>query len=291
MDLNQRILDQLDLRHQPPLDVMGPPRGGGPGSELYPAANTATLTGRDEEIQCLNAFLLDGRPFCWHVLEGPAGTGKIRLAYETLRMHEAVWGGGFLSRDRIWQWDPSCWTPDIPTLLVLDIPPGGETVVSTDSIGSRLEILERRAAEAGVPVRLLVTTRRVEEWFDDLLGGTESVNDTARATAWPTPGPDQRRAKPVTRLGGLSATATSALIQDQVTRAKVEPHLRETILAKIEALTAGDRRPLAVILATRLAVGDESSVGRHSAADLADAVLSTWRPWWSQPCWVVFQGK
>lgn len=119
----------------------------------------------EDAFDQLDRFVLDERPFVWHVLTGSGGTGKSRLALEYAAMH-ATSGQvhiGFLSIESARQFDWSAWKPDGATFIVVDY-----AARESDLVSSIIQSLTGFENEL-VPVRLLLLEREITgSWFNKI---------------------------------------------------------------------------------------------------------------------------
>ena len=126
-------------------------------------SRTVPFAGRVQETANLVAFLSDDRDFCWHLLHGPGGMGKSRLALEFVIHNAGAFTAGFLSADCAKDFDWERWQPVLPTLMVVDYA-GREA----EQVGRMLRGLAKRE-DLECAVRVLLIERSAEgPWYDTI---------------------------------------------------------------------------------------------------------------------------
>ncbi len=104
--------------------------------------------------------------FLWHVLNGPGGTGKSRLAleYAISRREVSEDAIGFLPIDRSQTFNWYDWQPASPTFIIIDY-----AAREVELVGKILRILSMRD-DLAKPVRLLLLEREITgAWFDKII--------------------------------------------------------------------------------------------------------------------------
>lgn len=132
------------------------------------------FVGREHELRTVEAFLEKDEQCSWMILEGPAGAGKSRLAWECCRRFGVQWRAGFFEGEI--QFDFDKWQPDQDTLIVLDYAgnrPGLRDAIIELAIRQhelrhkvRLLLLERDRPEQQEPVSYGFSL----DWVEQLLG-------------------------------------------------------------------------------------------------------------------------
>lgn len=121
------------------------------------SARKLPMLGRDEEFEIGLAFLKEPAGFRWMQVAGIGGQGKSRFALElVLRAKENSWEAGFIHPSDLQAFARSfaTWTPNAPTLIVVDYIIGFEA-----EIGDVLSGLAVRFSD-GPPVRFLIVERQ-----------------------------------------------------------------------------------------------------------------------------------
>ncbi len=216
-------------------------------NRFYYGARVIPLLGRDKEMEILEGFLADKRPFLWCLVTGPGGLGKSRLALELCLRHKIPWRSGFLDQTDDFKF--RTWRPNRPTLMVVDY-----AAARADELGELARSLHERRRELRLPVRLLLLERDKgegkERWFDRFLGiGSSTKLDATEAAQYPAPRKDPLE------LGMLTADDLWVLIKFALHESKRPiPDQTQTLeqLHKIDPL----RRPLfAALFADAIAAG------------------------------------
>jgi len=119
--------------------------------------------GAEEPFQQLDTFRNCPGTFMWHVIQGPGGTGKSRLALEyTLELNnQKKWKAGFLDMDHAETFDWQEWQPDQPNFLIVDY--AGRTA---GVVADMLRVLSMRS-DLSPKVRILLLERNITgAWFN-----------------------------------------------------------------------------------------------------------------------------
>lgn len=119
--------------------------------------------GDPEVMDSLSRFLEDKRPFVWHVIFGPGGTGKSRLALEfaLLQKSQPDEEIGFLSNQQLREFDWQNWKPGKRTTLIVDY-----AARNADVLSDLIQILVHHT-DPQTPVRLLLLERDLRvSWFE-----------------------------------------------------------------------------------------------------------------------------
>ena len=134
---------------------------------------------REESFEQLDRFRKSKGKFLWHVLNGPGGTGKSRLAleYAISRREASSDAIGFLPVDRSQEFDWYTWQPTISTFIVIDY-----AAREVELVAKIIRTLSMRD-DLAKNVRLLLLEREVTgTWFDKIIqrGATErtSIEET-----------------------------------------------------------------------------------------------------------------
>ena len=119
--------------------------------------------GAEEPFKQLNCFIKEPAPFLWHVIHGPGGTGKSRLALEyALQLeNEKIWHAGFIDMVDAETFDWHKWKPEQPCFLIIDYAARASNLVA--------EIIRSLSMRDDLkyPVRLLMLERDINgAWFN-----------------------------------------------------------------------------------------------------------------------------
>lgn len=120
----------------------------------------------ENSIQQLERFRKSEGRFLWHVLNGPGGTGKSRLAleYAVSRREASNDAIGFLPVDRSQIFDWYAWQPTIPTFIIIDY-----AAREVELVAKIIRALSMRD-DLAKNVRLLLVEREVTgTWFDRII--------------------------------------------------------------------------------------------------------------------------
>jgi len=123
------------------------------------------FTGRQKELEFLQIFLDDKKPFMWCALIGSGGMGKSRLSLEFCLRNAGLWRVGFLpAKHGFTHW--ADWQPDQPTLIIVDYASG-----RAKELNSIITSLQGRMQEFEWPVRIIILEREAQgNWWDDFIG-------------------------------------------------------------------------------------------------------------------------
>ncbi|MEM9763623.1 MAG: hypothetical protein AAF968_14145 [Pseudomonadota bacterium] len=128
--------------------------------------------------ETLDRFLASEGAFRWHVVYGPGGTGKSRLALEYALARRGDWSArvGFLSPEEARSVDWDRWQPNGRVLMIVDY-----AAREIKTVARMVRCLAARKNLVG-PVRLVLLERDVAgSWFDQLLqrgrSKTQAVQD------------------------------------------------------------------------------------------------------------------
>lgn len=132
---------------------------------LYRSRAIPFLHPEDAFVQLERFRTCKGR-FLWHVLSGPGGTGKSRLAleYAVSRSETSKDAIGFLPVDRSQSFDWYGWQPTSPTFIIIDY-----AAREVELVTKIIRILSMRD-DLAKNVRLLLLEREVTgSWFDKII--------------------------------------------------------------------------------------------------------------------------
>ncbi len=205
-----------------------------PESVLSYASTAVTHVGRGSELDELQAFLAEDRPFSWWVWTGPAGAGKSRLAVELCRMVSDDWHAGFL--------------PEAHQHALVGVHPLSPTLVVVDYAAQRSQwlseaLLDLARRTDGPPVRLLILERDTAgAWWDQLqrqhrLAEAKPINTAQYRLPRPLTGLDPAELRELIRA--LAAPLGATLSRTNV----------EDIAEHAQGLDS-DSTPLSVVIAT-----------------------------------------
>ncbi|MEZ5996850.1 MAG: hypothetical protein R3C25_13975 [Hyphomonadaceae bacterium] len=139
--------------------------------------------GRAAELAVLQAFLDDPSPFTWHIVTGPGGAGKSRLALELCLRNNGPWRTGFARDDaRLENRGDLEWAPAKPHLIVIDYVISNAGLVTTLLSG-----LATRTTPLAHKVRVLLLDRHEDEFLTERTWGEASARQEIRAARWEGP--------------------------------------------------------------------------------------------------------
>jgi tetratricopeptide (TPR) repeat protein len=241
----------------------------GPGlaALLRPECGTATFTGRAAELEELRAWRASNPVRAVRVLCGEAGVGKTRLALEVAAEHKAAGGE--------WRLVPVSQETDAvraaragtagPLLLIVE---HAETREELD------QLLHAVLKDPG-PVRVLLVTRVLGEWWDRLIGVSDPAMSQLLSETEPL-----RLAAPVSEDASDADLAEAAvpyfaraLSVDVPERVTVEPADRRMPVLVIHAATALALRRFSTYWVTSLRV----VIGDHVLEDLLEHEAHYWQ--------------
>lgn len=270
----------------PTLKPLKDPPGGPPGTLTH--ALTIDFMLRDKEMADLEAFLRGNQRVAWQLWYGGAGMGKTRLAFEFCRRIDrswkpetSDWRAGFLDLQPGNTPDWSAWTPDHPTLIVVDY-----VEERTAELGLGIEQVTKAAVERSFhPVRFLLLERdNNADWFDTLKGGDDRGlwrSSAMRRDARGEPCPDRALAPfPTSDLASVveAVFKVRAARNDPTSRAVHRPTPSD-VAAKLDRKDF-EPRPLFVMLAAAAAYdgADPATMSHLSLArDALQHELDMWR--------------
>lgn len=181
----QFTMDQLlnsllyDLALETPDQIIREPRESEKGTVawLNYSAQSAKLIGREKSLMQLDDFFNLEDNFAWWTITGEGGTGKSRLALETIKLQEPLWEVGFFNNKKLENVDSLYkWSPSSPTVIVIDY--GAEY---PSEIGDWINQLIIKNEEGSLlfPVRLLILERHSEQmsWWEYLTVGSRAAID------------------------------------------------------------------------------------------------------------------
>ncbi|MCH8621764.1 hypothetical protein [Undibacterium sp. TS12] len=153
-------------------------------SRFHFSARATKLFGRDDELRQLKEFCNTDSKFLWWGIIGKGGTGKSRLALElahALDVPQKNWNWMFLGHGSTLTSNLAClasdWTPEQPTLLVVDYVAG-----VADQLKEALNTCAKKATKWKYPVRLLFLERTTEGGWHERLLSALSNEDKNRIT-------------------------------------------------------------------------------------------------------------
>ena len=186
-DLKASIRLHLD---QPKLNISALP-----SRLLRPHNAFIPLTGRDQDMNSLNAWCDAEQAFSWQIMIGEGGMGKTRLAQEFAKqVEETDWHSGFLDQDLLeslvkHDQFPN-WTPLTDTLIIIDY-----AATKLDSLKKLIQQCARvvhNVADQSQPakLRLLLLERHADKdqgWLKEILAAGEGalhddINDARHST-------------------------------------------------------------------------------------------------------------
>jgi hypothetical protein len=157
----------------------GPRDASSPGALLRADYGVVPFHGRDEEIEDLYAWCVEGEPIQIRLYTGPGGMGKTRLALEICaHLRDEGWKAGFL--------DPRLSRPVEETWPLL-LRGGKPVLMVRDYAELRTErlapLLHKMARHRDLPVRLLLLSRTAGDWWGYLKREGDGVGELIRGRA------------------------------------------------------------------------------------------------------------
>jgi hypothetical protein len=125
----------------------------------------------DLAFQQLDNFCAESQSFLWHIIYGPGGTGKSRLALEYALSHVSVFKDaiGFLASWNAENIDWFTWQPSTPTFIIVDY--AAREILLVEKIVRHLSMRQ----DLQHPVRLLLLERDINStWFSKLIGSGQA---------------------------------------------------------------------------------------------------------------------
>lgn len=222
------------------------------------------LVGRTAELNALNGFLTDERPFLWWCIAGPGGTGKSRLAHELLADLPKGYVGYFLSARSVLASAASNWTTNSSTVWVIDY-----AATSSAELTHVITILANRFSDARLKIRLLLIEREAaagSPWWNSLFLRAGRNSAAMKEYLFQAP-------MPVPALG----SQTFELLEKVLVAAGMPAPEAAAARAKVDEkalleMTDGGRPLLTALAAARIFVGGQSA-SRLAPLDLIDNYL------------------
>lgn len=142
------------------------------------------LLARDSELRWLDRFLDSDNPFAWCVITGAGGSGKSRLALESLLAHQNHWECGFVSSDELRANELKQWQPDCPMYMVIDY-----AATYPDSVRQWLSYCAKHQHTFDYPVRMVLLERAADgqQWWQQLLHTGKSEDQALRNALYRAP--------------------------------------------------------------------------------------------------------
>ena len=285
---DQRLAEQLD-RLEAKLDQRAAPTLLLPTSDPHDEGGRFVyrnrridLVGREQELEELNRWLDDERPFSWDLWTGRAGTGKSRLALELCRQRDGVgWKAGFFDRAGSSGVHWPTWEPREPTLIVFDY-----VADHAEDIGETLRQLATREWRSDARVRCLLLEREIVRpdkdvasafataallppWIGDLLREGEKGGEPFRRTHARR---DTKRPERVIR--GVSREAVRDIIRLEA--AQHGEQLDEATLDQRTDVAEGvdeALRPLFIVMTAEAIREHDGAYHLHSDGSEGDALV------------------
>lgn len=135
---------------------------------LFFAEECVPFFGRNSELAEIEHFLADSRSFAWWAVVGHGGTGKSRLALESVQRLPPGWDGGFIPKEDISARAAAAWQPTTNTLWIVDY--AGKSHLQ---IREMIATFSRISHATKFKVRLLLLDRSFSPttgWWAELTG-------------------------------------------------------------------------------------------------------------------------
>ena len=164
-------------------------------------AQATKFVGRDDSLTHLWSFVEESEALSWHVVWGPPGIGKRRLAQEfCIHALQEGWLAGFLESD-LDKFDWANWRPLGNTIFVIDMQRPSLAIALRTAL---LQLSSRIGhLPSGIRVRfLLLAVKSDGDWREGLLPVGEPEQPLIRALQWEEP----------YELRGLEATYQNGLM-------------------------------------------------------------------------------
>jgi len=132
-------------------------------SPLNFRSRATPFLGREKELAQINAFLVTPELFRWQSVHGPGGVGKSRLALEFCLSLDA-WSAGFLPPGNGFEKEWNHWSPERPTLIVID-----DLEQRTSEAKAILQTMSLKEQVLEQPVRVLLLGREKSKNLEKIL--------------------------------------------------------------------------------------------------------------------------
>ena len=142
------------------------------------------LLSRESELNWLSNFLESNNTFAWCAITGAGGSGKSRLALESLFAHQNHWECGFISSDELSAHTLTQWQPECPMYLVIDY-----AATYPESVRQWLSYCAKHQHRFDYPVRIVLLERASDgqQWWQRLLHTGKSEDQALRNALYRAP--------------------------------------------------------------------------------------------------------
>ena len=227
------------------------------------------MIGRGDELASLLSFCSTDANFLWWGIQGEAGLGKSRLAFELLGALASEWHAGFVQAETIRSAVASALQNSRPSLLIVDYPASHSKDVAAAVRAASLAGSENK-------LRLLLLERDLSPGSDlmrRLLDPLSSASRRVSASKYADP-------IPLSSLLGQQETILRAWLDAAGANNVVLADSGAQPLAEMLAL--GDGRPLIIgFIAAALAAGEPERLAERSLASLLEPLVDQELARWS----------